>query len=180
MIATVTTYDLLASLVAYPQVGYASRLEECARKLAEEHPQAGTFLQPFLEHARGLTVEDLEELYTRTFDINPVCCLEVGWQLFGEEYERGSFLVKMRKMLREANLAESTELPDHLVHVLALLGQLDRDGADELAASAVLPALKKMLDGLAGKDNPYENVLKAIESVLWERHARPSEGESDD
>lgn len=180
MIAAVTTYDLLASLVAYPQDGCAVRLDECARMLAKEHPDAGVLLQPFLEHARGLTVEDLEELYTRTFDINPVCCLEVGWQLFGEEYERGSFLVKMRKMLREANLAESTELPDHLVHVLALLGQLDRNGADELAASAVLPALKKMLDGLAGKDNPYENVLKAIERVLWQRHARPSEGESDD
>lgn len=174
------TYDLLASLVAYPQPGYADRLERCATKLASEHPKAGATLQPFLELSRATSVEDLEELYTRTFDINPVCCLEVGWQLFGDEYERGSFLVKMRKHLREAGIPETHELPDHMVHVIALLGRLDRGGAGELTTSAVLPALGKMLNGLAGKDNPFENVLSAIEIVLSERHGARTEGVSDE
>ena len=31
----------------------------------------------------------IEETFTRTFDVNPACALEVGWHLFGEEYARG-------------------------------------------------------------------------------------------
>ena len=64
---------------------------------------------------------ELEELYTRTFDINPVCSLEVGWHLFGEDYNRGAFLVRMRGLLREHGIEEGAELPDHLESVLRVL-----------------------------------------------------------
>ena len=117
-----------------------------------------------------MSAEELEELYTLTFDINPLCCLEVGWQLFGEEYERGAFLVEMRQLLRDCGVPESTELPDHLEHALAVLERLSQQSAGELAGKSVLPALKKMIGGLAGKENPFENVLQAIESVLQERY----------
>ncbi len=58
---------------------------------------------PSLHACRGPAREpSCEELYTRTFDLNPVCALEIGWHLFGEDYERGAFLVRMRDQLRRA------------------------------------------------------------------------------
>src|SRR6266568_3182701 len=55
-----------------------------------------------------------QELYVQTFEFNPACTLELGWHLFGENYERGEFLVRMREQLRRHGIAESNELPDHL------------------------------------------------------------------
>src|SRR3990172_6774062 len=114
MITAKGACDLLASLVKYPRADYKERVEACLRVLSEEHPGAGAILQPFADCVRGMSAEELEELYTLTFDINPLCCLEVGWQLYGEEYERGAFLVEMRQLLRDCGVRESTELPDHL------------------------------------------------------------------
>lgn len=179
MIASASVYDQLAALVAYPSVGYVERLRDCWVSLGAEHPRAAEALQPFIDYAARLELPEIEEAFTRTFDINPVCCLEVGWQLFGEEYARGAFLVKMRGLLREQGLSESAELPDHLVHILPLLGRLEPGAADALAATAVIPALDKMLAGFAGKDDPYEHVLRAIRAVLAARHAVSSGGDAD-
>ena len=67
----------------------------------------------------------LEELYTRTFDINPVCSLETGWHLFGEDYNRGAFLVRMRGLLRQHGIEEGAELTDHLESALRVLSVME-------------------------------------------------------
>jgi nitrate reductase delta subunit len=123
-----------------------------------------------LEKVGELSVEQAQEMFTRTFDINPVCTLEIGWHIYGEDYARGAFLVKMREQLREWNLRESQELPDHLTHVLALLGRLEGEAADQLAARYVLPALDKMLDGMKDSDSPYKEVLRAVSQVVGQDH----------
>lgn len=176
MVGTISLYDLLATLTAYPAAGYAESVAECVWELDACHPAAAAALRPFAEYVGTLSLEEQEELFTRTFDINPVCCLEIGWLLYGEDYERGAFLVKMRQSLRDNELPESSELPDHMMHVLALLGRLSNGEADELANRYVLPAIGKMLEGMAGKDNHYESVLKAIQIVLTERHAKAEGG----
>ena len=60
----------------------------------------------------------LEELYTRTFDLNPVCTPEVGWHIYGEQYRRGRFLVQARELLKIVGVDERGELPDHLMSLL--------------------------------------------------------------
>ncbi len=127
-------------------------------------------LARLLEYPHTLTIpaeslESLQELYTRTFDLNPECSLEAGWHLFGEEYERGSFLVKMREELRRHGIPESTELPDHLTHALRLAARME-PGEARAFSEFILPAVDKMLAGLAGKNNPYEDVLKAVRAAL--------------
>src|SRR3972149_5384978 len=86
-------------------------------------------------------LEELEESFTRTFDLNPVCCLEVGWQLYGEDYNRGSFMVEMRQRIRSHGITETLELPDHLSNLLPLLGRMEPQEAGPLCASFVLSAL---------------------------------------
>lgn len=105
-----------------------------------------------------------QELYVQTFEFNPACTLEIGWHLFGENYERGEFLVRMREQLRRYGIPESTELPDHLTYLLVLIDRLDHEGAAELAGQFLLPALTKILDAI--KDNPYRSLIATIQAKL--------------
>jgi len=123
----------------------------------------------------GYSAGDLEELYTRTFDVNPVCALETGWHLFGEDYNRGAFLVRMRGLLREYGIEEGAELPDHLANALRVLPAMPGDQAMGLAREFVLPAVIKMRAGFASPDNPYGAVLAEVERFLRDRYGEPIE-----
>ncbi len=178
-------FDLLAGLLQYPGEDYHERTARCVRAEAAAFaaevptPCVGTRPAPLLaEFSRRigkLSTEALQELYTQTFDLNPLCSLEVGWHLYGENYDRGAFLVKMRQQLRRFGLRESSELPDHLTHALAVLGRMEGEEAGEFAVACVLPALAKMRAGLNGPSeechNPFAYVLEAIARVLQSRHA---------
>ena len=114
----------------------------------------------------GRDLADLEELYTRTFDFSPSCALEIGWHLFGEDYNRGAFLVRLREELARHGIQESCELPDHLTHVLPLLDRMRPDEAARFALACVTPAVEKMLAGLEGKQNPYEHLFRCLVAML--------------
>ncbi len=154
-------FDALSALLNYPDANYFARVLSCGEALADD-PGSETLLAAFAAAIRPLPLESLQELFIQTFDLSPVCTLEVGWHLYGENYERGAFLVRMREQLREHGLAESDELPDHLTHVLAVLGRMDCESGCEFAGRFVLPAMAKMMDGFKEKQNPFENVMKAI------------------
>ena len=106
----------------------------------------------------------MQELYVQTFEFNPACTLEIGWHLFGENYERGEFLVRMRERLRHYGIPETSDLPDHLRHLLLLIGRAKHQEAAELAGQFVLPALGKIREAL--HDNVYEPLIAAIEAKL--------------
>jgi len=164
-------YDLLAALFDYPRQGdYGALLRRSIEALGNDYPTAVEFMTALRDHVGEMSLEQVQELYTRTFDINPVCTLELGWHIYGEDYARGALLVKMREQLREANLVESPELPDHLTHVLLLLGRLSGDEADELAARYVLPGLDKMLAGTKDSEHPYLSILRAIRIIVQTDH----------
>jgi nitrate reductase assembly molybdenum cofactor insertion protein NarJ len=171
-----TVYDRLARLLVYPDALFLDEVDACVDLLRAAHPAAATHLSCFAESVRDLCEDELGELFTRTFDINPTCCLEVGWQLFGENYTRGEFLVAMRVAMRDFELPESAELPDHLQHVLPILGHMTGERADEFGVSCVLPAVRKMLDGFKASENPYRHVLEAVACVVADRHAHVPTG----
>lgn len=167
-------YDQLAGLLAYPGKEYRQRAATCVKVLESEHFEADVLLATFARRITALRLETLQELYIQSFDMNTNGALEVGWHLFGESYDRGVFLVKMRQEMRRLGLAESTELPDHLSHVLRVLGRLESPAAEEFAHEFILPALAKMRAGLEGLDSPFGNVLEAIQLVLESQHPRPA------
>ena len=167
-----TIYDLLAGLLEYPGDDYRERLARCAQALAAAQPDAAAVLEEFARGIENLSTEQLQELFTRTFDLDPVCSLEVGWHLFGENYERGEFLVKMRQQLRRFGLRESVELPDHLTHVLAVLGRMEPEEADEFANACAYPALDKMRAGWQEKANSFAKVLESAARLMEARHPR--------
>lgn len=154
-------YEQFAKLFEYPGDDYRANAEECLAALRLEHSEASESFEEFCAPIRDLNTDDLRELFTRTFDLNPMCTLEIGWQLYGEDYQRGEFLVKMREQLREYSIPESGELPDHLTHALVLLAHLEPDEAAEFAGGFLLPALDKMRASWRENRNAFAALLES-------------------
>lgn len=168
MQAPANLYDLAAGLLFYPGADYREQVEQYRREYVAALPEAADLVTAFADAVERLAPEELEELFTRTFELNPMCAPEVGWHLFGENYSRGEFLVQMRKGLRQHGLPETTELPDHLGHVLSVLGRSAPGESGPFVERYILPALDKMLTELSGKENPYEGLLKAVRRLAAE------------
>ena len=160
---------MLADLLTYPENNYHQKVIACSSELETRRASANQYVRKFAEYAEELPLYEIQELFTHTFDVNPMCALEVGWQLYGENYERGSFMVKMRRKIRDFGLTESGELPDHLAHILRILGRMESYEACEFTSEFIMPALDKMIKGLEGKNNPYEGILLGIRCELNRR-----------
>lgn len=159
-------YDCLAALLEYPRCNYPDAVEQCRAAWAAEAPEAARCLERFARRIADLDVERLQELYTQTFDFSSDRSLDIGWQLFGENYERGEFLVWMRQQLRRLGVAESTELPDHLSHALKVLGRMAPAEAERFTADRLLPAVQRVHAALAKTDLPFVDLLAAVVDVL--------------
>lgn len=90
--------------------------------------------------------------------------LEVGWHLWGEQYERGRFLADLREKQARLGVGDDTELPDHLT---VLLRMMDGDGeTDDDLAKKVLAALEKIAKPLDEAGNPYRHVIHATRVAI--------------
>jgi nitrate reductase delta subunit len=158
--------ERLAGVLTYPEADYERRVEAC---LALAPPSAREHVAAFAEYVRPLSTEDAQELFTRTLDLNPVCSMELGWHLFGENYDRGLLMARMRRELAAHDIPENGELPDHLTHALLLLARMEPGPAQDFAGAVVAPAVEKMLAAFAGKQNPYEFLLLAFAVRLEEQ-----------
>ncbi|MBI4911903.1 MAG: molecular chaperone TorD family protein [Acidobacteria bacterium] len=167
----------LAALLRYPgprTAAMAAGLADAAMETA--HP-CQEHLEAFALSAATLELPELQEHYTRSFDLNPECSLEIGWHLFGESYKRGQFLAMMRFHLREHGIEPGAHLPDHLPALLELVMKLESQDAMDLVDDCILPALEKVLPAL--KDGVYAHLLQAL-FLLFTAHRTSSGGDRPD
>jgi nitrate reductase delta subunit len=157
--------DAVAALLEYPGEPQASRLAAFGRAGAGVPPDVAAGVDRFRARAEAMSPEDLQDLFTATFDFNPRCSLDVGWHLFGEGHARGAFLADLRRDLRAAGIEEGIELPDHLPHVLRLVARVGEPRASELAGAAHV-AIGRMRQALEGDDNPYSELLAAADGCV--------------
>ncbi|MCH7910986.1 MAG: hypothetical protein IIB38_15400 [Candidatus Hydrogenedentes bacterium] len=163
-------YDALAELLKYPSETLSEGIDRCRECLADEAPEVAARINAFRENVADKSLPDIEEIYIRTFDLNPLCTLDTGWQLFGEEYNRGLYMVRIRQEMRRFHIPETSELPDHLTNVLRVLGRMNEEDAADFAVSCVVPAVKKLLKGLK-KDKLYRPLIQGILELLEARYA---------
>lgn len=164
--ARVRALATLGRLFSYPDEHYAARVELLYVIMQGRDAAAARGLSEFGQFVESCTPYDLEEAYTRTFDVNPTCALEVGWHLFGEDYIRGQFLVRMRQELARYEIEESTELPDHLAHVLAVVSAMPDDEARRFAQGCLFPALHKMQAALDRASSPFRHLVRSLIVLL--------------
>lgn len=158
----ITIYKLLSNIFRYPDAHYKENVEKLVSAL-DSHER--NMISPFAEFVKNHSLEEIEEKFTYTFDMNPDTCLEIGWHLYGEDYKRGQFLVKMRQALREHSIQESTELPDHLSHILLLLASLEVQDVVDFADQYLEKALDKILRGL-DDTNVYRYMIQFLLFLL--------------
>ncbi|MCB0477859.1 MAG: hypothetical protein R2799_04465 [Crocinitomicaceae bacterium] len=140
-------YSQLANLFRYPKEDYLTRVNDCANMLKEKYPEAYKELLPFVDVVNQKELFEIEEIFGRTFHIQAICYLDIGYVLFAEDYKRGEFLVNMKEEQRKANNDCGEELADNLPNVLKLMSILeDQEFLEELSSRIIAPALEKMLE----------------------------------
>lgn len=166
--------DLFSEILVYPRPDHLHRVDELIQALggldSEQRSDVISRVERYRAAIADLPLMDLEEDYVRTFDLNKSGTLDLGWHLFGEDYNRGLFLVKLRQLLQVHGVEEASELPDHVSHVLRILGRMDQP--EEFAYSCVIPALETVAGSIAD-DNHYRFIIQGLLDLLGTLFQRP-------
>ena len=153
-------YNLLADLFDYPRSGFPERVLKVQKFLGENYPEAGNNLGHFAHFVSEATLTQMEELYSRSFDVQAITTLDLGYVLFGDDYKRGAILSNLNREITQAKLDTGTELADHLPNVLRLLPELkEEELVTELVAEIVAPALTRMIAEFDPKRLEQKNKL---------------------
>lgn len=163
-------YCLFADIFDYPAPILADRVEELLQLATATHEEATQLLYQFQTFVEQAPPEKIEELYTGTFDLQPLCSPYIGYQIFGEEYRRGMFMAHLREHYRSNGFFAGSDLPDHLCVILRFLdGRKPGEVERELVTDCLIPALKKMVEGFTESTNPYRGALQALLLLLDDR-----------
>lgn len=163
-------YDLFADLLEYPTSAALQKSGLYIQQLRETDPDAAQCFEAFQCGTEQRTLEEMEELFTRVFDMQPLCYPYVGYHLFGESYKRGAFMAQLSEAYRLCGFSVEKELPDHISVVLRFLA-LDSEKRTEdfgcsLLHEGLMPALEKMTVALQKHtENPYAELATALQ--IW-------------
>lgn len=161
-------YTLLAELFRYPKQDIKTTVIEIQQFLSKNYPEAGKEFVRFSEFIADSTFYQIEEIFQKTFHIQAVCFLDIGYVIFAEDYKRGEFLVNMKAEQAKYNNDCEGELADNLPYVLRLL-PIHKDEAfvNELVVMALIPALEKMLSEFSDqKTQIREKVMNKKQKVV--------------
>lgn len=160
-----THYSKLADVFRYPAADYLQRVRRCRTELETAYPEASEEFGKFVSYAIDVTHQQREELFVKTFEVQALCYLDLGFVIFGEDYKRGMFLVHMKREHERVGNEYGTELPDHLANVLVLIEKTtDEEFRNDLVAGIAIPAIRKMLEGFES------NRVKDRMARLKQRH----------
>lgn len=164
-----------AALLEYPQANLAVVATRCAALLARDVPDAAPFIQQFYEVVARTPAGRLEEIYTGTFDLDPVCYPYIGYHVFGETYKRSVFLLALKERYRANGLEVEGELTDHIAVVLRYLAvSEDAEDVAVIVREGMLPALQRMTGRAKSAGHEDETPAPAVDPV--EADARPYRG----
>ncbi|MCC6850273.1 MAG: hypothetical protein IT294_17415 [Deltaproteobacteria bacterium] len=169
-------YGALAAVFSHPGPGFVADLERAVVGCADAYPEAAAALREFAQLLPREDPHALQELYTRTFDVQAITSLDIGYTLFGEDYKRGALLANLSREHTDAANDCGDELADHLANVLRLLPRLaDAALREELVRVLLAPAVRAMLrefetESLEKKFALYQKHHKTIiETAAGER-----------
>jgi nitrate reductase molybdenum cofactor assembly chaperone len=139
-------YRLLAALFEYPDAGYPQKVQDLKEFLDDRYGKAVAELEQFIAYLPSHDLLTMQELFTRSFDVQAVTTLDVGYVLFGDDYKRGEMLASLNREHNAAGIDCGTELADYLPNLLKLLAVLeDEDLIGDLVNGVLAPALLDMI-----------------------------------
>ena len=154
-------YDEFAALFDYPDSDYPARVWAAQGSVADHCPVAAARIEAFAE-ALPSAVAELQEIFTRSFDIQAITTLSVGYLMFGDDYKRGELLANLNREQRDAGVDGGRELSDHLPNVLRLMARWpDHEMVTELVQEVVRPAVERMVAEFGPERMEQRNSLYA-------------------
>ncbi len=158
---------LLGQLLEYPQEGYLEQVKTARRFIKGHFPQQDKSMKEFEKLVCVKEISDLEELFTRTFDLAPICCPYISAHLYGDEsYDRGGFMAKLNSRYEEHGFDLKGEMPDHLGAILRFAPNFADEEFNELIAFCLRAPIKEMTGSLEGGENCYFYLLETINQLL--------------
>ena len=164
-------YELLAPLFEYPQADFPERVENIKDYLAGQYADAATELGRFADLLPVDDLEAMQELFTRSFDVQAATTLDIGYVLFGDDYKRGILLANLNREHRTANIDTGTELADYIPNLLRLMAVIeDEEVLHDLAYAILGPALLEMIgefstERIEKRNKKYEKHYKTLIDV---------------
>lgn len=157
-------YSLLADLFFYPESDFAERVRRVQEFVDKNYSEEASQLQGFTDFISKASQNERQELHTRTFDVQSLTTLDVGYVLFGDDYKRGELLANLNREHNKAKINCRGELADHLPNVLRLISKIeDEELLQELVEELLDPALQNMI----GEFNP-ERIQK--KNKMYKKH----------
>lgn len=163
----ISSLGFLAELLRYPDRNWEFLIQRGKGEKFGDEEDLNEKLCSFLEWAELKGKEAVQELYISTFDFNPHLTLELGWHLYGEDYARGELLAYLRALLREHQIPENGELPDHLTLLLNLWERGSPELRKHLSQEIIVAGVRKVLEKFPS-ENPYRTLLEMVEGLVME------------
>jgi len=155
----------VAVLLCHPQSDYLETLDKIIN--SDLNKKAARSLRSFRDAIGSLSLFELQELYTRTFDLNPMCSPALSVHLFGvESFKRSHLMVGLLDMYRTADFPTTGESADHMSTVVRFLPFAENDARQEVAQFILLPGMAKIAEFLDSKSNPFSYLMKAAISIV--------------
>jgi len=164
-------YELLAPLFEYPQVDFPEQVANIKDYLVGRYADAATELGRFADLLPVDDLEAMQELFTRSFDVQAATTLDIGYVLFGDDYKRGILLANLNREHRTANIDTGTELADYIPNLLRLRAVIeDEEVLHDLAYAILGPALLEMIgefstERIEKRNKKYEKHYKTLIEV---------------
>jgi nitrate reductase delta subunit len=158
-----TTYRLCSLLLSYPDEELLAAREDLVAALDElPGSPAVTALGRFLDWWGETDPLDVAQHYVETIDLNKRSGLYLTFYSDGDKRERGSALVRLKRLYRAAGLPlEGTELPDYLPLMLEFAAAAPA-GRGEIVLRENRAALELVRLSLRDLASPYADVLDAV------------------
>jgi nitrate reductase delta subunit len=157
-------YTLFADVLDYPCAEVFVQAKRLAARV-EQGTEVADLLRQFERALTGMTLGELQEVYTASFDMRPDCTPNLGCHLFGEDVRRNLFVAQLKERMQTHKVEMGVELPDHLSSVLRLLDSLaDEDERLALIEDCLVPGVSRMLTALSqgGNSCAYADVFQAL------------------
>ncbi len=160
-------YTALAEIFRYPGPDRENFVGEWRKIIWNTVPEMAGKLEIFISHIHEKPLTTQQEYFIGTFDVQALCFLDIGYVLYGEDYNRGVFLVNMKNEQEKAGNDCGYELPDHLPNMLSLIPKLvDENLAEELVCSMMVPALENMIEAFGSNENVYKGMLEILLGIM--------------
>lgn len=160
-------YKQFADLFRYPDDNLLPRANAVYVSVQKLMPAYADKLGAFISAIEKLSTKQQQEYFLKTFDVQAICYLDLGYVMFGEDYKRAQLLVNLQNEHKVAGVDCGIELADHLPNVLSLLAQTANSGfAEELGFIITIPAVRFMLTKFKNIDNYYKDLLELLLDIL--------------